>query len=177
MLRTGLGSMAAMHAERLGWIQAGWGHGQGYAHWTPPPSALHRPEPHTCSTRRTHSLLCITCIFILCDNTITINVAITRRNTIAVTIIAVIVQRKAHGPQSAPKALAVLLARALNVAVTHAQHVRASLPEQGDDAAQERLARRATGRVRGFQVQLHEAGVRGRNPQSSGRTARCSVQS
>jgi uncharacterized protein YhhL (DUF1145 family) len=69
------------------------------------PLALYRPLPRMCSIRRTHSLLCIACVFILC-----VHVS---------TIVVIITQRKAHGLQDVPEALAVLLPRALNDAVTH----------------------------------------------------------
>ena len=116
----GVRQRGSMHAERWYGFRQGGALDRGC---TVPQPSLHRPEPGTCSTRRTYSLLSVT---ILCNITITITVVITRRNTIAVTATVVIVHRKAHGPQSAPEALAVLLARALNVAVLHAQHVRAS---------------------------------------------------
>jgi len=119
MHRAGLGSMAAMHAERLRFRQGG-ALDRGMRNDAAAAGLIQARVSHVL-TRRIHSLLCIGCVLILRVHANTITVVTT--------------PRKAHGLQGAPEALAVLLPRALNDAVLQMQHFCASLLEQGNDEA------------------------------------------
>ena len=86
-----------------------------------------------------HATYLISVIFITGTSTFTVCAS-------AITVF--VMHRKAHGTQRAPKALAVLLPRALNNAAKHVEHAHAILLHQGEYKEQECLARKATGRVR-----------------------------